>query len=349
MSIQGSIRQEDAHHMKELLIEGKIYTLTNFIVGAAKKSYRVSDHKNIVCVGTWTIIREVYEPETTIPMNYFHFVDDNILESRLYNDVQLTDVMGFLISVSQMTNTQANGRMVPKKNLIIQTTRNKTIPITLWGDVAEAFHEEDALELATEDTVIIILSSMTVKAFRADTTLSSTSATKIYLNMKIEEVDIFRKSFKCTKKLSFVNQSLNSMLDITTNREAKNNTVSELLSLDRTADKGKIYLCVATIAEIDASKGWWYNACPKCKVLELTHNVEALHIVDMEKPRTEASMGFSAAGSTDSQNNAEDDLISHSANKRTRGTMESEEKICNDNSINAEQCPSISKGKRKMS
>ncbi|XP_038685597.1 uncharacterized protein LOC119985382 isoform X2 [Tripterygium wilfordii] len=139
-TIQGSIRKEDADRIKEFLLEGHIYKISNFFVGAARKTFKVSKHEHIIRIGTWTIISEMSDTKDDIPMNCFNFVDDQVLESRLYNDVELTDVMGHLTSVSRLTTTFANGRM------------------------------------------------------------------------------------------------------------------------------GKKFITVASIAEIDASKGWWYNACPKCKV-----------------------------------------------------------------------------------
>ncbi|XP_038683016.1 uncharacterized protein LOC119983400 [Tripterygium wilfordii] len=122
-TIQGSIRKEYADRITEFLLEGHIYKISNFFVGAARKTFKVSKHEHIIRIGTWTIISEMSDTKDDIPMNCFNFVDDQVLESRLYNDVELTDVMGHLTSVLRLTTTFANGRMVGKKNLLIQTLK----------------------------------------------------------------------------------------------------------------------------------------------------------------------------------------------------------------------------------
>ncbi|XP_038678381.1 replication protein A 70 kDa DNA-binding subunit B-like [Tripterygium wilfordii] len=306
-TIQGSIRKEDANRMKELFVEGKIYQISNFFVGAARKSFRISKHDQIIRIGTWTIVSEMSDTEKNIPMNCFNFVDDQILESRLYNDADLTDIMGHLTSVSKLTTTFANGRMVGKKNLLINTISNKTIPVTLWGKIADEFEEDNVLKIPKKDRIIIVLSGMTVKSFRGETTLSSTSATKIYLNLDIPEVHKFHNKswyqltttvgiwgpnpgrFRTFLTSSYVHVPLQltttssismsypsevTILDDLRDSEMpialipQNNqkTISELISLDKKTNMGKKFTTVGSITEIDASRGWWYNACPKCKV-----------------------------------------------------------------------------------
>ncbi|XP_038685651.1 replication protein A 70 kDa DNA-binding subunit B-like [Tripterygium wilfordii] len=265
-TIQGSIRKEDANRMKELFVEGKIYQISNFFVGAARKSFRISKHDQIIRIGTWTIVLEMSDTKKNIPMNCFNFVDDQILESRLYNDADLTDIMGHLTSVSKLTTTFANGRMVGKKNLLINTISNKTIPVTLWGKIADEFEEDNVLKIPKKDRIIIVLLGMTVKSFRGETTLSSTSATKIYLNLDIPEVHKFHSNMSYPSEVTILDDLRDSEMPIALIPQNNQKTISELISLDKKTNMGKKFTTVGSITEIDASRGWWYNACPKCKV-----------------------------------------------------------------------------------
>ncbi|XP_038711760.1 replication protein A 70 kDa DNA-binding subunit D-like [Tripterygium wilfordii] len=265
ISIQASIRKEDAAQMKELIFEGKVYTIANFIVAAARRTYRVSPHQNMLRIGTWTIIKQVEEPELKIPLNSFSFVDDETLESRLYDDAQLTDTMGHLISVARLTQTYANGRMVGKKNMVIQTLRKKNITVTLWGSVANAFSEEEALKIPKKDPLIVVLTAMIVKSFKAETTLSSTFGTKIYINLDIQEVHQFRKSLSYPNEVTFLDESEQSQGIISNVQHEDERTISQLLSLDRVSYLEKKFRTVGTITDINASKGWWYSACARCR------------------------------------------------------------------------------------
>ncbi|KAF5735395.1 hypothetical protein HS088_TW15G00897 [Tripterygium wilfordii] len=266
MAIQGSIRKEDAARMKELIKEGQIYTFSNFIVTAAKKNFRVCHHKLMIRLGTWSIIKEIMDHQLHIPNHSFSLIDDKELESRLYNDMYLTDIVGHLTSVTKVSYAYVNGRNVTKKNLIIQTLSMKDIPVTLWGTNAEGFDEKNVIDLARKEPLIAVLTTMTIRAFKGETTLSSTSATRIYLNLDTEDVHAFRSRLAYPLEVTTLAQSPEDKQSHVNAAISSRKTIYELLRLDRFADLGKKFICEATIKEIDTSRGWWYNACSKCKV-----------------------------------------------------------------------------------
>ncbi|KAF5742790.1 hypothetical protein HS088_TW09G00850 [Tripterygium wilfordii] len=265
-AIQRSIRKEDAPRIKELIREGEIYTFSNLIVTDARKKFCVCPHKLMIRIGSWSIIKQMVNPALQIPIHSFSLVDDSNLDARLYNDIELTDILGHLNSMTELTYAFINGREVAKKNLIIQTTSLRHISVTLWGTNAQTFDEKEVLQLAQKHPVIGVLTAMTVRAFQGQTTLSSTSATRIYLDLQIEEVIAFRNSLGHqlqTTSLAKPYEDKHNDADATMNSKK---IISQLLNLHRTTDLGKKFICEATIKQIDTSKGWWYNACPKCRV-----------------------------------------------------------------------------------
>ncbi|KAF5752607.1 hypothetical protein HS088_TW01G00522 [Tripterygium wilfordii] len=142
----------------------------------------------------------------------------------------------------------------------------KDIPVTLWGTNAEGFDEKNVIDLARKEPLIAILTAMTVRAFKGETTLSSTSATRIYLNLDTEDVHAFRSRLAYPLEVTTLAQSPEDKQSHVNAAISSRKTIYELLRLDRFADLGKKFICEATIKEIDASRGWWYNACSKCKV-----------------------------------------------------------------------------------
>ncbi|XP_038688696.1 replication protein A 70 kDa DNA-binding subunit-like [Tripterygium wilfordii] len=264
-TIQGSIRKQDAPQLKNLLTESKIYVFANFIVAAAKKTYRVCQHETMIQIGPWTIIKEEPDIESTIPMNSFHLPQIKDIEARLYNDTILTDVIGHITSVERLSTTYAIGRNVSKKNMVLHSFGYTRLPVTLWGSIAEAFNEENVLSIGDTESIIAILTSMTVRSFKGEPTLSSTSATKVYVNQENEETISFRNSLLYPHGVISLTQATSTTDNANEQLENKSKTIMELLHLDRLTDMGKKYTTVATIEGIDAATGWWYNACPKCK------------------------------------------------------------------------------------
>ncbi|XP_038691951.1 replication protein A 70 kDa DNA-binding subunit E-like isoform X3 [Tripterygium wilfordii] len=264
-SIQGTMRKEDAPTITELLMEGKTYILANFMVVPPRKSFRACPNDNMLRVGTWTVMKECFDTDSEFPLNKFHFIDEEEMENRIQNDILLTDIIGHLISVGTLTKVFSNGRYISKKNMVIQTLTITHISVTLWGTIAEGFDECSVLKLPKKEPLIVVLTGMTVRAFRAQTTLSSTSATKIYINLEIEEVQKFRQSLSYPNEVTFLETSVRHGIGSAEDSMMENKTISALLSLNTISDKSKQFSCEATITKVDASRGWWYNACAKCK------------------------------------------------------------------------------------
>ncbi|XP_038718166.1 uncharacterized protein LOC120011170 [Tripterygium wilfordii] len=65
------IRQHEFHHMLSCK------NVANFIVIVARKNFRVCPSENMLQVGTWTVIKEVFRMASAIPKNRFCFINGN--------------------------------------------------------------------------------------------------------------------------------------------------------------------------------------------------------------------------------------------------------------------------------
>ncbi|XP_038697819.1 uncharacterized protein LOC119995406 [Tripterygium wilfordii] len=75
-----------------------------------------------------------------------------------------------------------------------------------------------------------------------------------------------------TKRLQYPNEvtylvrTQNTSVNQTQELQKMKKTIPQLLQLHQYNDKGKKFSTDGTIKEIHGSRGWWYNACAKCKV-----------------------------------------------------------------------------------
>nr|POF24997.1 hypothetical protein CFP56_45638 [Quercus suber] len=72
------------------------------------------------------------------------------------------------------------------RNIQLLLEENKSVQTTLWGNIAQQI--DDDLYETNKGPYIVIVTSTIVKTFRGDYQLSSTFATKLYVNLDTPEV-----------------------------------------------------------------------------------------------------------------------------------------------------------------
>ncbi|KAL0009547.1 hypothetical protein SO802_011049 [Lithocarpus litseifolius] len=224
---------------KAQLREGQLYSLSNFRVDTYKEkdSYRpISKEKKINFLCT-TVIEELKEAEVTISQHKFEFVDYRTIEDRFDNNKQLRDIIGQIVGVGPQENVHG-----PTSNEI-----------------------EDNFFTNNPGPFVIIVTSTIVKTFRGEHYLSSTSATKVYINLEIPETaTLINRNVEKTKiegiPLQF-KQEISVEKRITQNRR----TIKQITSLEWTSDdQENVFTCLATIENIEKNFGWYYIGCAKC-------------------------------------------------------------------------------------
>ncbi|GMN34297.1 hypothetical protein TIFTF001_042023, partial [Ficus carica] len=154
---------------------------------------------------------------------------DEQLTSRIDINDLLSDVIGRLISVKGVEQSNVSNRLVKRRNLTIQNIREESLNITLWGEIGENF-DENAVQSMSEPIII---------AFTA-------MAAKQYLG------------------IDFIAPSTEKPLTLEEQKTMNRLMVAELRSLNPYQNQDIKFTTKATITEIDAQQGWFYNACPRC-------------------------------------------------------------------------------------
>nr|POE59738.1 hypothetical protein CFP56_38357 [Quercus suber] len=88
------------------------------------------------------------------------------------------------------------------RNVQLLLEENKSVQTTLWGNTAQQI--DDDLYETNKGPFIVIVTSTIVKTFRGDYQLSSTFATKLYVNLDIPEVAEIRNKTQWRKFLCWL-------------------------------------------------------------------------------------------------------------------------------------------------
>ncbi|KAL0003891.1 hypothetical protein SO802_011452 [Lithocarpus litseifolius] len=264
-TIHATIQKNNVKKFQAQLREGQLYSLSNFRVDTYKEkdSYRpISKDKKINFLCT-TVIEELKEAEVTISQHKFEFVDYRTIVDRVDNNKQLTDIIGKIVGVGAQENVHVQGSTVPMRNIDIMNPEDIKIRITLWGPTSNEI--EDNFYTNNPGPFVIIVTSTIVKTFRGEHYLSSTSATKVYINLEIPETaTLIDRNVEKTEiegiPLQF-KQEISIAKRITQNRR----TIKQITSLEWTSDdQENVFTCLAKIENIEKNFGWYYIGCAKC-------------------------------------------------------------------------------------
>ncbi|KAK4597268.1 hypothetical protein RGQ29_015014 [Quercus rubra] len=184
--IHASIRKNLAQIYRPQLNEGSIYTITNFLVEENKGNYRPVYNKFKILFNSTTLISKFSGFDHSIPQYQFEFVDYGTIASRCYDTTYLTDVIGILDYIGAIEEIRTRGRPTKLRNIQLLLEENKSIQTTLWGNTAQQI--DDDFFKTNKGPFVVIVTSTIVKTFRGDYQLSSTFATKLYVNLDIPEV-----------------------------------------------------------------------------------------------------------------------------------------------------------------
>ncbi|KAK7851872.1 replication protein a 70 kda dna-binding subunit b [Quercus suber] len=184
-AIHSTIHKNISKKLKPFLKEGQLYALSNFEVGTCNEFYRPIQNEHKIIFLPTTNIQELIETEVNIPHHKFEFVDYNTIIQRLNNHVQLSDIIAKVVAIGPIEHPSIKGSNVAMRNIIVMAMQY----LTLWGPVANEI--DDNLFKRNPGPFIIVATCLIVKTFKGEYNLSSTSRTKIYINLEIPETSVF--------------------------------------------------------------------------------------------------------------------------------------------------------------
>ncbi|XP_050217705.1 replication factor A protein 1-like [Mercurialis annua] len=152
---------------------------------------------------------------------------------------------------------------LPKEEELCRV-RIEKVRITFWGTIATNF-DWDVVN-SKSGPFIIVVTSTTIKKFMGQYSLSSTSATKIYVNLQIPEVDKIRCRMPQQEEIIKVTPTATaSIIPIEEQMLANRKTIAEILQLQwQPKAQEHQYTVMATIDAINSTFGWHYTSCNSC-------------------------------------------------------------------------------------
>ncbi|XP_038718713.1 replication protein A 70 kDa DNA-binding subunit-like isoform X2 [Tripterygium wilfordii] len=259
-----TITPENAEYFRAVLHEGDVYFFSNFSVFPVRNTYRPCPNKYMLKFDKRTKIQKAVDAKDIFPPEKFHFISFDEMESRIQNKVYLTDMIGQIVNAGNLQQVFTNNRMVHLRKIEFEDEMLNSISATLWGQLAMEFDEQKVFEKTKTQPVIIICAGMTVTTFSGKTILSSISASRVYIDLKIPEVDQLKKKIIQPRILQIIPSTQATITNPIVEMKKNRKTVAELLLLDMKKDAHQKFTCRAKIKNIDVTDGWWYPSCPTC-------------------------------------------------------------------------------------
>ncbi|KAH9801747.1 hypothetical protein KPL71_001139 [Citrus sinensis] len=259
--MHATIRKTLVTRFKHMLSEGSLYNVKNLKVVSTTGEYRPLSNQYKIIFLVITSLKRLEEGTVKIPINGFQFVSPNLINLRVNDNTILSDVIGSLCGVGDIEIVGAGWK---KRDIKILTDYSVTTKITLWGKLGEMF--DPNLYKQDEGPCIVIVTSTTIKKFQGEVNFSTTSASKIYINLQIDYVASLIERFSTVSNVVQVIESSN-VNKITFEEEMFLNRMSieELLEANWSSQVKEYIVTVrGKISEIDNSFGWYYVSCKTC-------------------------------------------------------------------------------------
>ncbi|XP_073367600.1 replication protein A 70 kDa DNA-binding subunit D-like [Aegilops tauschii subsp. strangulata] len=155
-AMQARVHRKGKKRLEERLIEGKVYTLSDFEVCQSKGNYIKCRNPFMMNIGARTVVDEIDGGVNMIPLHHFDFVDFGDVPPLMgcnnssLTDINFTDVIGQVVEVWPIQQVPKKLRVIEFCSLRIQDFSGKELDVTLYGKLGHEFYaEKDAKFLCT--------------------------------------------------------------------------------------------------------------------------------------------------------------------------------------------------------
>ncbi|CAO2204677.1 unnamed protein product [Urochloa humidicola] len=269
-TMQARAYPHDMKRLKHLLIEGKVYDLSNFEVGRKMKCYMACRNDLMIYMGGHTVVDEINgDIGSSIPLHSFEFVDFGDIPFRDKDNSLFTDVIGQIVSIEEEGHAwkwDDTSRNITFRNLQLRDLRGRQLNIVLYGNLGRNFDAEQVIKQGQQVSIVAVFAGMLVQLYKGiGFTVRSTTASKYYLDLGILEVQELRTSFadqhKPIDRLPCQLQNPVNPTELVKRRR----TIEQLKSLNpHELHWRTIFLCTVTLKGINCTKDWWYEGCFHC-------------------------------------------------------------------------------------
>uniref|UniRef100_R7VZN8 Uncharacterized protein n=1 Tax=Aegilops tauschii TaxID=37682 RepID=R7VZN8_AEGTA len=241
---------------RERLIEGKVYTLSDFEVCQSKGNYIKCRNPFMMNIGARTVVDEIDGGVNMIPLHHFDFVDFGDVPPLMgcnnssLTDINFTDVIGQVVEVWPIQQVPKKLRVIEFCSLRIQDFSGKELDVTLYGKLGHEFYAE-VRKQCRRDPVVAVFAAM--DNFVVGVQFGSSKKTIVHLHsQQASSVDPTQEPQSISQRAQELQSSWR--------------TIKQLQSLDPfELPKDAKFLCTSTLKEIDCTQGWYYLGCVHCR------------------------------------------------------------------------------------
>ncbi|XP_044393045.1 uncharacterized protein [Triticum aestivum] len=255
--IHGKVMKHMVNKFRPLIREGLVYMISNFKVMSAM-NFRPVDSEKVLNFLHTTKIQEIKgQKNIKIAEQSFTFCTVEVLYTRDSQKIYLSDVIGIASYIGHIEETQTTHEISKIRDIVLRTEDQK-INIRLWGNKVGQI-DEDSLGR------VVIITSTTVRKLK-EYSLSSTGATRVYINLDIPETNELQTRY-CLQDDMVEEIEPEAHLQGTIQEQMLYNrrTLKEITEITYESEKQeKFYTAEAMIKSINTSDEWYYIGCRKC-------------------------------------------------------------------------------------
>ncbi|CAL5038278.1 unnamed protein product [Urochloa decumbens] len=266
--IHATIKKFQVNKFRPLIKEGSIYVITNFKVSMAA-DFRPIENDKILNFLHSTKVQEIQDPEfiATIEQS-FNFATIEVLSDQNGSRKYLSDVIGLASCIGHIEETQTCYGISKIRDIFLRI-EDERVKVRLWGEKVNLISEEST-------GCVVIVTSTTVKKMK-EYSLSSTSATKIYVDLEIPQTTEIHKSYSSQENI-IEERMFEGHLKGTIEEQMLYNrrTLQEIIEITSESDnQEKFYTAKATITSVNTTDEWYYIGCDVCnkKVVKTDNNL----------------------------------------------------------------------------
>ncbi|OMO99937.1 Nucleic acid-binding protein [Corchorus olitorius] len=236
------------------IVEGCVYKFMRFDTVVCKLSYLVVPSEYIIYLNSSTSVEEITKSiNFDYPRYFFRFATLEDLRARNEKSRISTDVIGVLTAIGSKTNVKrASGNSTDRRDIMIKLQSNDDIMVKFWGLHVGSIDE--GYLMSRPSNPVMVITSGIVKEFDTIKYISSSSATKIYIDIDIPESRHLKQRFDGIiphVKLLIADESQN----IESVANPIHICVDELFYLSLDELRGQRYRVEGKIVEMDTSNG----------------------------------------------------------------------------------------------
>ncbi|KAJ4808093.1 Replication protein A 70 kDa DNA-binding subunit B [Rhynchospora pubera] len=270
-AIQGIMPINYYRRMQRDFVEGNVCEIGRFTVEHVKKNgYLTVDHAFTLSFSGQTYVTPVSSNLRDIPTCYFVFKSLEDIGTKITEETQPIDVIGFVSDFTQIEEKMVRGTRARMQVVSIRNERGHTVQLTLWSDFIDALDIIGVHEKSNGEPVILACSSVLVKQYMGTFGLKAYAASRFYTDHKIREVKDFFERFNCNNTVNAKTPTEIDIIDCSPRVVRFKKEGPSIISLADLAllpldnfSSGQ-YTCIVDIVGVNNPFDWYYEGCPKC-------------------------------------------------------------------------------------